>query len=857
MHELSTRLEEIVRAPVLLVASDFDGTLAPIVPDPALAEADRAAMVALKALAKLPQTHVAIISGRALADLASRTLEAEDFHLVGSHGSEFEAGFVTPIPAGAHEMLRQLLSQLHRIAGTNHGFGIEEKPAAVAFHYRNADDGAAQAAVEEILSGPGQWPGIHLRHGKSVVELSLVETNKGAALQRLRQRLGATAVLFLGDDVTDEDAFATLTGPDIGLKVGPGETRAAYRIENPVEVARLLARLQEQRAALLAGSESVPIEKHALLSDQRTVALVDPAGRVVWLCLPRIDSAASFAELLGGSGAGFFEIAPAEPSPPSRQYYLGYSFVLRTEWPSLTVTDYLDASGGRGFQRAGRTDLIRVIEGRGKVRITFAPRLDFGRLQTQINVSEDGLRLEGSVDPVVLRAPGVAWQITGEGHHQSAVAEAELNGDPLVLELRYGTTNLGADRVPEPVRRERNERFWTMWAGTLSLPQLARDLVRRSALVLRALTYGPTGAIAAAGTTSLPEHAGGVRNWDYRFCWPRDAAMAATALVRLGATGPAMRLLDWLLGILEDSEPGTLVRPVYTISGGRLGPEGEIAELPGYLGSRPVRVGNAAAQQVQLDVFGPVADLLAVLAERGAALTSEHWRMLESSVAAIAHRWREPDHGIWEIRGARQHYVHSKVMCWQTVDRALRVAEHLGKKHPDWHELRAEIQADILAQGWRPECNAFCATYHSSDPDAATLAVGLSGLLAPDDPRFLGTLDFVERRLGSERVVFRYRHDDGLPGMEGGFHLCTSWLIEAEVLCGRVQEAQQRFEAMCRLAGPAGLLSEEYDPEHDRALGNVPQAYSHIGLINAALALNQHSRSADQAPHRAAIGLGR
>jgi GH15 family glucan-1,4-alpha-glucosidase len=277
-------------------------------------------------------------------------------------------------------------------------------------------------------------------------------------------------------------------------------------------------------------------------------------------------------------------------------------------------------------------------------------------------------------------------------------------------------------------------------------------------------------------------------------------------------------------------------------TGGHLGPEAQVGELAGYLGSRPVRVGNAAAQQVQLDVFGPIAELLALLAERGAALSSEHWRMLQTIVQTVAERWHEPDHGIWEIRLSRQHYVHSKIMCWQTVDRALRVARYLGQKRPAWEQLRQTISADVLTNGWLPECNAFCATYGSQDADAGTLAVGLSGLLSPDDPRFVGTVEYVEKHLCTDGCVYRYRYDDGLPGIEGSFLLCTAWLVEACVLCGRTERAWELFESLCAKAGPTGLIAEEWDPQDERSLGNFPQAYSHLGLINAALRLAEAGR---------------
>jgi trehalose 6-phosphate phosphatase len=841
MQDLQSQIDEASRSAVLLVATDYDGTLAPLVSDPASAEAHREAVVALKAMAAMPQTHVAIVSGRSLADLGRHFKDLDRAHLIGSHGSEFEAGFATPISPDCTVLLDRVKAEAQQIAARTPGTMAELKPDGVAFHYRNAHPQLSAEAVDELLRGLMSCPGIYVRHGKMVVELSVVQMDKGRTLQSLRQRVGASLVVFLGDDVTDEDAFAVLSGPDIGIKVGDGPTAAKSRVPGTLDAACLLAAISEKRAAWLAGSKAVPIEQYSLLSDQRTCALVSPQGRISWLCLPRIDSASVFAELLGGPSAGFFEICPASNDSLATQKYIGNCFVLQSDWGALRVTDYLDCSGGRPFQRAGRTDLIRVIEGHGRIKITFAPRMNFGGLETRLRCSDLGLTIEGSIDPCVLVSPGIRWTIAREGCDEIARAELDVGGGPVVLELRYGTASLVPGALPERQRREQTERFWAVWAATLKLPTVRPESVLRSALVLRALSYGPTGAIAAAATTSLPEHAGGVRNWDYRFCWPRDAAMAASALVRLGAPGPAMKLLDWILGILEDAEPNALIRPVYSVTGGHLAPEGVIAELSGYRGSRPVRIGNAASHQVQLDVLGPIVELISLLARQGASVTPEHWRMTQSMVTAVSQRWREEDHGIWEIRGPRKHHVHSKVMCWQTVNCALQVAEFLGYRRDDWAELRQVIADDVLTHGWNDRQQAFCASYGSSDIDAASMWVGLSGLLPPGDSRFASTVVAVERELRHGSTVYRYRYDDGLPGVEGGFNICTTWLIEAYAMLGRWQDAQELFDRYADLAGPTGLMSEEYDPQSQLALGNVPQAYSHIGLINAALKLAAQS----------------
>lgn len=837
INEILSHLDELAKAPVLLVASDFDGTLAPIAANPSDAIAERATLIALRALSQLPQTHVAVISGRALGDLASRVRDVEELHLVGSHGSEFEAGFSPPLEASAVDLLRQLKQDVAVVAAECPGCYVEEKPASLAFHYRNADAASSATAIAAILRGPGRLPGVFLRHAKMAIELSVVETNKGVALQRLRQRLGASAVLFLGDDTTDEDAIATLCGPDIGIKVGIGPTRAQFRVYDSGDVGRVLAHVAQQRETWLSHSSSIPIEKHSMLSDQRTIALVDSEGRIDWLCLPRIDSSAIFADLVGGRTAGYFSISPLSGGKPLSQQYVGDTFVLETKWPSMSVVDYLECTTERAFQRAGRTDLIRVINGSGRVRLIFSPRLDFGRMVTRLRIDDHGIEVEGAVDPVVLRSPGIPWRVAEEGRHQTAIADFELGKSPVVLELRCGTASLAADIRDEQTRQGRTQRYWTDWAATLKLPNMERDLVRRSALILKGLCYGPSGGIAAAGTSSLPETIGGTRNWDYRYCWLRDGAMVATSLLRLGSPGTSIQFLDWVLGVVDQCEPASFVNPVYTVTGGHLGPEGEITELSGYRGSRPVRIGNQASQQIQLDVFGPIADLIARLAEQGEPLSSEHWHLLDTMVHAIGTRWHEPDHGIWEERRSRRHHVHSKVMCWQTVDRALTVASYLGRRRHDWIALRNEIANDVLAKGWNPAIDSFSAAYGNDDADASVLAIGLSGLVDYSDPRFTKTVEYVERTLRTGPVVYRYRFDDGLPGVEGGFLLCTSWLIQSLALTGRCDEAMSLFQQYCRLAGPTGALAEQYDPSTGTALGNVPQAYSHVGLIDSAVTL--------------------
>ena len=837
---LAARVARLARAPQLLVACDYDGTVAPLVDDPMAAYPYRETVVAMRALALLPQTHVAVISGRSLRDLATLSRMPQEIHLVGSHGTEFDIGFDAKLSPETTAVRAKVEAALRAIALRTEGAIVEPKPAAVAFHYRTVAPDTAAGALAEIEAGPGALDGVHVRHLNHVVELALIPTDKGRALEDIRRRVGASTVLYLGDDLTDEDAFATLAGPDVGVKVGEAPTMAEFRVGGTVAVAQLLAQLNEQRANWLAGAGVVPIEQHSMLSDLRTAAIVTPDGGIVWWCVPRIDSAAVFAELVGGPGAGAFRVAPTDGRPPSGQRYCHDTMILETAWPGLTVTDYLDCSGGRPGRLAGRSDLIRVLEGDERAVIEFAPRLDFGRFPTRLGRRDDGLEVQGASDLMVLRAPGIDWELIADGPHETARAEVNLRDGPFVLELRCGTANLRAEPNDEATRREATRRYWQDWSDGLAHPDLAPSLVRRSALVLKGLCHAPTGAILAAPTTSLPEHLGGVRNWDYRYCWLRDAALSAAALVRLGSDDEAMAFLDWVLRILEQRDDPERLHPLYMVTGRHLPPEADIAELAGYAGSRPVRVGNAAERQVQLDVFGPIVDLVRILVDAGAPLSSQHWRLVEAMVRAVERRWTEPDNGIWEIRKAPRHHVHSKVMCWVTVDRAIGVAEHFtDPDQHDWHLLRDRIAADVLEHGWKDEVGAFTAAYDGTDLDASVLAVGLSGLVAADDPRLLATVDAIERELRAGPTVYRYRADDGLPGTEGGFHLMTSWLIDALHLVGRTADAHELFDHLVELAGPTGLLAEEYDPEDGRSLGNHPQAYSHLGLINNALTLSR------------------
>jgi trehalose-phosphatase len=836
-HELRAAVARIARVPQLLVACDYDGTLAPIVDDPAQARPLPEAVAAVRSLAILPQTTVAVVSGRALRDLAALSRLPSEIHLVGSHGSEFDVGFVQRMDPPTVELRSRLQHQVEKIVRNKPGIRLESKPASVAVHVRGATPELGEEVTEALRAGPATWPDIFVTAGKKVIELSVIATHKGTAVDTLRMQTSATAVLFVGDDVTDENAFRHLHGPDVGIKIGQGETHAQYRVDSPLESARVLGLLLETRRNWLYGEHAIPIERHSMLSNGRTVALLTPDARVTWFCHPQPDSAAIFADLLGGPAAGCFSVAHADHGRmPLGQRYRPGTMSVETRWSGLTVTDWLED------RPAGRTALIRELSGTGRALVEFAPRPEFGQMSIRLQPLGEGLMVLGSAEPIGLFSPGVEWEISGDGDHQAARAEIDLSarGGQVVLELRAGSGDLEPDTRPIAERRAAAEQPWRDWVSTLKAPGVAREMVLRSAMTLRGLVHQPTGSILAAATSSLPEEVGGLRNWDYRYCWLRDAAMTARVLVDLGSTGEADALLDWVAGVVERTggHPERL-HPLYQLDGSELGPEAVIETLPGYAGSRPVRVGNAANRQVQLDVFGPVADLIVAMADhRG--LTDHDVALTEAMVEAVARRWHEPDHGLWEARRPPRHYVYSKVMCWLTVDRALRlVSRHGLAPRPDWVELRDTIAANVLQHGWHEDLGAYTVAYGDPESDAAALWIGLSGLLADDDPRFLATVLRVEADLRSGPTVYRYHWDDGLSGSEGGMSICTTWLIEAYLRTGRRADAEELFDQLLDCAGPTGLLPEQYDPQTERGLGNHPQAYTHLGLIRCALLFDQ------------------
>ncbi|MBO1267841.1 trehalase-like domain-containing protein [Arthrobacter cavernae] len=839
--QLLAELRILARTPGLLVACNYGGTLCEAEGVSTETLPLGSAAVALRALAALPNTHAAVISGRSLRDLAAVSRLPAEVHLVGSYGAEFDMAFAYGIPLATELLLQQAAMALNEAVGFEKGISIERKPVAVGVHTRPATPAVA-AKVTRQAEEIARELGLFFMVDGSVLDLSVVEPAKDAALEQLRTRLGASAALFAGDADSDEHAIGTLRGPDLGLHVGPGETVADHRLPHPESFAKVLAILFELRRAWLFGEDAVGLERHSMIGNGTSTALLTPEAKICWMSHPLPDSGSLFAHILGGDPAGHFSVEPLKASQVLGQRYVDNTMIVETRWADVAVTDYLEPAPD------GITSLVRVLSGTGMARIVFAPRPDYATAPFSMEIRGGELHVVGTSEPIILSAPGVDFTITSDGKHGTATAEVSLAHGAVVLNLRCGDTEPAtADPAGEPGRRAAVAQHSRQWVRELQLPGMKPSLVRRSALVLKSLVHEPTGAVLAAPTTSLPEGIGGTRNWDYRYCWLRDGSMTVNALVDLGSTDEADGFLRWLGRILDNAPGPEWLHPLYSVTGAPLSTEAIIESLPGYAGSRPVRIGNAADHQVQLDVFGPIAELIHGLGERRGSLPDAHWKLMEQMAAAVLARWHEPDHGIWEARRAPRHHVYTKVMCWVTLDRAVRTAVRHGRPAgAGWEDTANTIRAEVLREGWDDSAASYTVAYDNPDLDAAVLHIGLSGLLDVRDQRFVDTVTAVERELRVGPTVFRYRYDDGLPGLEGGFHICTTWLIEAYLAVGRLDDALELFNQLVALFGPTGLLPEEYDPGTETHLGNHPQAYSHLGFIRCARLLDSYLASVEE-----------
>ncbi|MFF5273708.1 glycoside hydrolase family 15 protein [Streptomyces sp. NPDC000133] len=593
------------------------------------------------------------------------------------------------------------------------------------------------------------------------------------------------------------------------------------------------------------------IEQYGLIGDMQTSAHVCDDGTIDWLCLPRFDSPAVFAGLLGTQKHGTWQIAPASPAARfgsgavAERRYCGDSLVLESVWRTPTgsarVLDFMPP-------RDGAPQVIRIVEGvTGEVQMVSAmrPRPGYGSVSPWIH--EVGGRMVAEAGADALWLDTCVQQVEKDGVIVSAFAVTA--GQSLAFVLSWYPSHAAAPQIPDPeAALTETLTFWQDWTQECTYDGPYREPVVRSSVALKAMTYGPSGGIVAAPTTSLPEEIGGGRNWDYRFTWLRDASTTLAALLGTGYRQEAQAWRRWLLRAVA-GDPENL-QIMYGITGERDLRERELTWLPGYEESTPVRVGNGAADQLQLDVYGEVIETLYVAHQSGVAHCADTAALHQRLIEHLAQRWQEPDEGIWEIRGARRHFVHSKVMAWVAVDRTIRLAE-AGALDMDLGplvELRATIHHEVCTKGFDPVRNTFTQSYGSKELDAAALLIPRVGFLPSDDPRVIGTVDAVRRELSTpDGLVRRYptigNHAgmDGLKGDEGTFILCSFWLVDALALTGRLDEAHALFERLLALRNDLGLLAEEYDPVQQRQLGNFPQAFSHMGLIQSALLLHQLS----------------
>ncbi|MEU0912099.1 glycoside hydrolase family 15 protein [Streptomyces althioticus] len=583
------------------------------------------------------------------------------------------------------------------------------------------------------------------------------------------------------------------------------------------------------------------IEDYALIGDEQTAALVGTDGSVDWLCLPRFDSAACFARLLGDENNGHWRIAPPGQERCTRRAYREDSLVLDTVWEtpdgSVQVTDLMP-------QRHTAPDLVRIVQGLSgevTVRSTLRLRFDYGSIVPWVRRADGHRVAVAGPDSAWLRSvPEVhTWGEDFGTHSEFTVKE----GERVAFVLTWHPSHEPRPPLVDPYASLRHSlKDWQGWASRCRYRGPYRDMVMRSLITLKALTYRPTGGIVAAPTTSLPEEPGGVRNWDYRFCWLRDSTLTLSALLAAGYMEEAEAWRDWLLRAVA-GDPADL-QIMYGLAGERRLPEFELPWLSGFGGATPVRVGNDAVNQLQLDVYGEVVDSLALARRAGLPGKPDVWALQSVLLDFLKTAWRQPDEGLWEVRGGRRHFVHSKVMVWVAADRMVRGLERFPDLDGDldaWRALRDEVHREVCEKGYDPARNTFTQSYGSRELDAALLLIPRAGFLPPDDPRVLGTIDAIRAELGQDGLVRRYTPDaaelDGLPGQEGAFLACTFWLVDALHMTGRTEEARALFERLLGLANDVGLLAEEYDTVNGRLLGNFPQAFSHIGLVNSALAL--------------------
>jgi GH15 family glucan-1,4-alpha-glucosidase len=591
------------------------------------------------------------------------------------------------------------------------------------------------------------------------------------------------------------------------------------------------------------------IEDYALIGDCEAAALVARDGSIDWLCWPRFDSGACFAALLGAPEHGRWLIAPLAPEPRVTRRYRQGTLVLETDFETadgaVTLIDFMPLRGAA-------SDLVRIVLGRrGRVamRCELIVRFDYGSAVPWVTRTESGmLQAVAGPDLVILQS-----SVPLHGEDLRTVGELSVGaGESATFVLAYGASHAPAPVPPDPWHALRDtETFWREWTSHCTYRGEWPEAVERSLITLKAMTYRPTGGVVAAATTSLPECIGSSRNWDYRFCWLRDATFTLLALMDAGYLCEARAWREWLLRAVAGT-PAQL-QIMYGIAGERRLPERTLPWLPGYEGSRPVRTGNAAATQMQIDVYGEVMDALHHGRHSGLVRSDAGWKMQTALVRHLETIWDQPDDGIWEMRSGRRHYTHSKVMAWVAFDRTLRSAEEFDLACPvdRWRKLRAQIHDEICRHGFNPDTGTFVQSYGSKQLDASLLLLPLVGFLPPTDPRIRATVDAIERTLSADGFILRYDTagaEDGLPPGEGAFLACSCWLADNLLLQGRYDEARAIFERLLSIRNDVGLLAEEYDPRAKRQLGNFPQAFSHLALVSTALNFARGAKPIEQRP---------
>ena len=589
----------------------------------------------------------------------------------------------------------------------------------------------------------------------------------------------------------------------------------------------------------VAGSaEYPPIADYGVIGDGRTAALVSRAGSIDWLCWPRFDSTALLFRLLDVRGGGFFRVGPVGEARVERAYESGTN-VLSTVFASpggrCRVTDFM-VPWVPGNRPPRLYRILEGLEGAIEMEVEFRPSFDWGRANPEVVLSPEGAIARAAGAAVALACPGGLRP----GAAGALGAKVALHSGARVhLCLEYAEDE---PRIPSPRPGEAEAdlaatlRYWREWSSACTYQGPYHELVRRSALALKLLTYEPTGALVAAATTSLPEEIGGVRNWDYRYTWLRDASLIVYVLQAIGYHAEADHFFEWLERLC--TRRACELQTMYRVDGGTELPEETLAHLEGYRGSAPVRVGNAASSQFQLDVYGHILDVAHVcFTTLPRPLDAGLWAVLRQAADQAAIRWREPDDGIWEVRGGSRQFVHSKLMCWVALDRALKLARGAGLDGDlhQWAAVRQEIAEAILRHGYDERVGAFTQVLDGSDLDASALVFPLVGFLSPEDPRIRSTVARIEERLVANGLVRRYLGDDGLPGSEGAFAICTFWLVDNLALQGRVDEAREVFELVVAHANDLGLLSEQIDSLSASLLGNFPQGFSHLALIRSAV----------------------